>query len=104
MEQAEAALEGGADALVVGIAPRGVEIGAQWWQGRLAGPFCKALVLRTLYDVAERFPETPLVGAGGVHSAADVRVFLEVGARAVQIDTAVWRDPNIVAEIAAGLR
>ncbi|MGB8647472.1 MAG: hypothetical protein WCF84_19725 [Anaerolineae bacterium] len=104
LEAAQGALEGGADALVVGLEPRGVEIGAQWWSGRLAGPFCKPLALRALYDVAEHFPGTPLVGAGGIHTSDDVRAFLEIGARAVQIDTAVWRNPKALDEITNGLK
>ncbi len=103
LEKAEAALEGGADILVAGLAPRGAEIGAAWWQGRLAGPAYKPLALRALYSVVERFPETPLIGAGGIHSAADVKAFLQVGVRAVQIDTAVWRNPRVIDEISRGL-
>lgn len=103
LEKAQAAIDGGADILVVGLPPAGVEIGTMWWQGRLAGPGVKPLALRALYAVAAHFREIPLIGAGGIHSAADVRAFLDVGARAVQIDTAVWRNPRVIREIAQGL-
>jgi dihydroorotate dehydrogenase len=61
------------------------------------------MALHAVYETAKRFPTTPLVGAGGVESSADVRAFLSAGALAVQIDTILWRDPRGVLAIAAGL-
>lgn len=95
LELAEVALTGGADALIVCRPPRGVAIvEGRIWHGRLMGPPVKPLALRAVHEVVEHFPETPVIGAGGVQSAADVRSFLDVGARAVQIDAAVWRNPD----------
>jgi dihydroorotate dehydrogenase (NAD+) catalytic subunit len=103
LERAAAALEGGADALTIGLAPLGAAFTVgQAWDGRLAGPVVKPLALRAVRTMAGSFPETPLIAAGGVQTASDVRDFLEAGARAVQVDTALWRDPEVLMEIAKG--
>ncbi len=103
-ESAETALEGGADAVSVGLAPRGTAlIGGKKWEGRIAGPAVKPLALRAVYATAESFPETPLIAVGGVQTASDVREMLEAGADAVQIDTALWREPETILQIAGGL-
>lgn len=100
LKQGEAALKGGADALSVGLGPRGSAcIDGRQWEGRLAGPVLKPLTLRTVRLIAQSHPECPLIAAGGVETAADVRDLLAAGARAVQIDTALWRDPEVMLEI-----
>ncbi len=101
LENADAAMAGGADALTVGRAVRGVcMVDGKMWHGRMMGPALLPLALRAVWEVAEHFPGTPIVGAGGVESASDVRAFLAVGARAVQVDVALWREPEVFIEIA----
>jgi dihydroorotate dehydrogenase (NAD+) catalytic subunit len=96
-EWRETALAGGADALTVGLAPRGyVQFAGTIWEGRLGGPAVKPIALRAVTLLARVNPETPLVASGGVQSAADIQDLLEAGARAVQIDTALWRDPDTI--------
>ncbi len=101
LETADAVLAGGADALTVGRAPRGIAVvDAKMWHGRMMGPAVLPLALRAVWEVAEHFPEVPIVGAGGIQSVSDVRSFLAAGARAVEIDIALWREPQVFIEIA----
>lgn len=60
--------------------------------GRLYGP---ALLPRALALVRELKTQTalPIIGAGGVHSQADVDAMLAAGAVAAQMDSAVWVNP-----------
>jgi len=94
----------GANALVIGRAPRGMRmIDGRPWYGRLFGPAAKPLALRTLAEVAALKLAAPLIASGGVHSADDVREFLSAGACAVEIDSAAWVDPALVTRAAAEL-
>ncbi|MDE3090251.1 MAG: hypothetical protein KGJ80_12790 [Chloroflexota bacterium] len=94
----------GANALVIGRAPRGMcMIEGRAWYGRLFGPAVKSIALRVLTEVAALKLDAPLVASGGVHSANDVREFLAAGACAAEIDSAGWIDPALPARIAAEL-
>ncbi len=104
LEAAEEALDGGADALCICRAPRGVAvIDGRLWHGRIEGPPVLPLALKAVNEMAGRFPEVPVIGSGGIQAAEDVRAFLAAGARAVQIDVAVWREPRVLIEIAEEL-
>ncbi len=94
----------GANALVIGRTARGMRIvnGKQWF-GRLLGPAAKPFALRAVAEIAAMKLDAPIIACGGVHSAEDVREFLAAGACAVEIDSAVWLDPTIVARIAEQL-
>ncbi|HEX7587722.1 MAG TPA: dihydroorotate dehydrogenase [Anaerolineae bacterium] len=97
-------LAAGANALVVGRAPRGmVMLGGKPWHGRLYGPAIKPLALRAVADLAALKLDAPLVASGGIHSLEDARDFLAAGALAVEIDSAAWIDPSLVERIALGL-
>jgi dihydroorotate dehydrogenase (NAD+) catalytic subunit len=92
----------GANALVIGRAPRGMMlVNGNAWYGRLFGPMTKPLALGVLAQVTALKLDVPLVACGGVHSENDVRGFLSAGACAVEIDSAAWVDPALVAQIAA---
>lgn len=94
----------GANALVIGRAPRGMRIlDGKPWYGRLYGPAAKPFVLKTLVEIRELKLDTPIIACGGVHSAEDVREFLAAGACAAEIDSAAWIDPSIVARMAEEL-
>jgi dihydroorotate dehydrogenase (NAD+) catalytic subunit len=96
-DMAERAIESGADALTIGLGPRGIAyVNSQVWEGRLEGPVLKPLALRAVRTLAEKFPEIPIVGAGGVQTWEDAQDFLTAGAVAVQVDVAVWREPEAV--------
>jgi dihydroorotate dehydrogenase (NAD+) catalytic subunit len=90
----------GANALVVGRAPRGMAmVNGRAWHGRLHAPTVKPLALNVLKEIRDLKVEIPLIGCGGIHSADDAREFLDAGAVAIQIDSAVWVNPHIVAEL-----
>ena len=70
--------------------------------GRIYGPLVKPVVLRVVGQLTRRL-DIPVIGAGGIHSADDARDYLEAGARAVQVDSVTWIQPNILELIARDL-
>ncbi len=77
--------------------PRGtMKHEGEWVSGRLYGA---ALLPQTIHLVREIKTQTslPIIGAGGVHSKEDVEMMLEAGASAVQVDSAVWVQPENLA-------
>jgi dihydroorotate dehydrogenase (NAD+) catalytic subunit len=58
-----------------------------------------------VWEVHRALPEVPLVGIGGIETGRDVAEFLLAGASAVQVGTAIFREPSaplrILAELAA---
>jgi dihydroorotate dehydrogenase (NAD+) catalytic subunit len=58
----------------------------------LSGPAIKPIALRMVYDAAHAV-NIPVIGIGGISSAADVAEFMLAGATAVQIGTASYWDP-----------
>jgi dihydroorotate dehydrogenase (NAD+) catalytic subunit len=101
----EAVVEAGADALTIAAPPRGTVWHAptgRYVTGRLYGPFVLPLAVRAFRRVAALVP-VPLIGCGGIHTAADAAAFLRAGALAVQVDSAIWHDPSCLARIAAAL-
>jgi dihydroorotate dehydrogenase (NAD+) catalytic subunit len=93
----------GADVLTVAAPPRGtVRYRNAWVTGRLYGGVVLPMTMRKLRRVA-RSVDLPLVGCGGVRSADDALILLQAGAAAVQIDSALWKDPSSPARIAREL-
>ncbi|HZR57175.1 MAG TPA: dihydroorotate dehydrogenase [Terriglobales bacterium] len=70
----------------------------------LSGPAIKPIALRMVYD-ASKAVRIPILGMGGISTAADIIEFMLAGATAVQIGTASYWDPRatekIVEELAA---
>ena len=58
----------------------------------LSGPAIKPIALRMVYDAAHAV-SIPVIGMGGISTAADVAEFMLAGATAVQIGTASYWDP-----------
>ncbi len=101
LEVASDCVAAGANALVVGRSPRGMAHAAgRAWYGRLYAPSVKPLALRAVADIAARNLDAPIIGCGGIHSADDARDFLAAGAVAVEVDSAVWVDPQIITRMA----
>jgi dihydroorotate dehydrogenase (NAD+) catalytic subunit len=101
-----AAADGGASGLVACAAPRGIARdprNGQLLTGRIYGPLIKPVVMRLVQQLAEQLPDMPIVGAGGIHSQQDARDYLDVGAKAVQVDTATWIQPKLLEYIARDL-
>lgn len=96
LEMAQAAVDGGADALVVCAPPRGTArdpLTGRLVSGRLYGPMIKPIVLRMVGQLARQIA-VPVIGAGGIHTPQDARDYLEAGAAAVQVDAVTWLWPR----------
>lgn len=98
---AEAALSAGADALTLVNTFRALSVNAKTRKpsiatgfGGLSGPAIKPLALRLVWEVHRAFPQAPLVGIGGIMTGTDAVEFLLVGACAVQVGTATFRNPG----------
>jgi len=101
VEAARAAVESGAVAVVVGgpqpaALPDGRAAG-------LSGPAIRPLALRCVTEVRAALPSLPVIGAGGISTAADARDFLRAGATAIQVGTALLHDPTTAARLVAEL-
>jgi dihydroorotate dehydrogenase (NAD+) catalytic subunit len=110
MGTARAAIAGGAEALSLINTFRAMAIDAERRRpvlaticGGLSGPAIKPLALRMVWEVHKALPKVPLVGIGGIETGRDAVEFLLAGASAVQVGTAIFRDPaaplRILAEI-----
>jgi len=71
-------------------------------RGGLSGPAIKPLALRIVFDVA-REVDLPVIGIGGIETVDDVLEFLLAGASAVQVGTALFRDPRTAERLVDGL-
>ena len=69
----------------------------------LSGPAIKPIALRMVYDAAHAV-NIPVIGMGGISTAADVAEFMLAGASAVQIGTASYWDPCATEKIVDELR
>ncbi len=56
--------------------------------GGLCGPAIKPIALRMVAEVAQAFPDMPLVGMGGVMTGLDALEFIACGATAVAVGAA----------------
>lgn len=101
---AKAVIGAGAAGLVLCAAPRGTarDAAGRLVPGRLYGTWIKPLVLRQVGQMAREL-NAPIIAAGGIHSPQDARDYLEAGANAVQVDSAVWIKPDILNLIASDL-
>jgi len=89
-ELAASMLECGVAAVSLG-APRGALPGRDGalLHGRLYGPAIFPQALEATNDLVER--GIPVVAAGGIYSSTQIDAMLAAGARAVQLDTWLWR-------------
>jgi dihydroorotate dehydrogenase (NAD+) catalytic subunit len=70
--------------------------------GGLSGPAIRPVAVAQTWKVA-RAVAIPVLGMGGVVTARDALEFLIVGASAVGVGTATFRDPGAMTEIVAGI-
>lgn len=68
----------------------------------LSGPAIKPIAVRMVYEAAKSV-QIPVIGLGGISTAADVVEFMLAGATAVQIGTANYWDPRATEKIVAEL-
>jgi dihydroorotate dehydrogenase (NAD+) catalytic subunit len=120
---AQAAQDGGADAIslintlrAMALAPRGpvaggdplshAENGAPRWlggaTGGLSGPAIRVVALAQVAAAAARV-DIPVIGMGGVQTAAHARDLIDAGATLVGVGTETFRDPATAARIARAL-
>jgi len=71
-------------------------------QGGYSGTAIKPIALRCAWECT-RSVKIPVVGCGGIVTASDVLEFLVVGCRAVQVGTANFGDPGLLARLASEL-
>lgn len=106
---AQAAEEGGADGLslintLVGMV---VDINSQKPKlanvsGGLSGPAIKPIALWMVWQVFQTV-DIPIIGVGGIAKAEDALEFIIVGARAIEVGTANFMNPNVTIEIIDGM-
>ena len=70
--------------------------------GGLSGPAIKPIALRMVWEVAQKV-KVPVIGIGGIMTAADALEFLIAGATAVQVGTANFINPNAAVSIIQGI-
>lgn len=68
----------------------------------LSGPAIKPIAVRMVYEAAKSV-QIPVIGMGGISTAADVIEFMLAGASAVQIGTASYWDPRATEKIVGEL-
>jgi dihydroorotate dehydrogenase (NAD+) catalytic subunit len=71
--------------------------------GGLSGPAIRPIAVRMVYECRQAV-KLPIIGMGGIASAADVLEFMIAGAAAVQVGTANFVDPFIWSKLLDGLR
>ena len=68
----------------------------------LSGPAIKPIAVRMVYE-ASKSVQIPVIGMGGISTAADVIEFMLAGATAVQVGTASYWDPRATEKIVGEL-
>jgi dihydroorotate dehydrogenase (NAD+) catalytic subunit len=71
--------------------------------GGLSGPAIRPIAVRMVYE-CRRAVKLPIIGMGGISTAADVLEFMIAGATAVQVGTANFVDPFLWRTVTDGLR
>ena len=99
---AKAAEAGGADGLVVANTYLGMAIDIERQkpvfkniQAGLSGPAIKPMALLKVYQVHQQV-SIPIISAGGITNLNDVLEFLMAGAQAIQLGTALFRQPDCI--------
>ena len=106
---ARAIAEAGADclSLINTIVGMSVDVNTRrtrlsYGTGGLSGPAIRPIAVRMVNEAA-RAVAVPLIGIGGIASAADALEFIIAGATAVQIGTANYYDPTVTMKVIEGL-
>jgi dihydroorotate dehydrogenase (NAD+) catalytic subunit len=98
---AGAALDAGASALVLINTVLGLVIDIEQRRpalanggGGVSGHGILPVALRAVWECREAFPDTPIVGVGGITTGDDAVAMLMAGANAVEVGTAIFADPR----------
>lgn len=90
--RAHAVRRAGASAVVLGHGiPASLRDGSP---AVLSGPAIAPITLRAVGDLRRRLPDIEVIASGGVTDVASVHALLDAGAAAVQVGTALLRDPT----------
>lgn len=107
---ARAAIDAGADALVLTNTVLGLAIDIEARRttlgnggGGVSGPGILPVALRCVYECRAAFPDTPIVGVGGVSNGEDAVAMIMAGANAVEVGTATFADPRAPWNVQRGL-
>ncbi len=108
-EMARAAEAGGADAVSLINTLTGMQIDVERRRfvlanrtGGLSGPAIKPVAVRMVYQAAQAV-SVPVIGMGGIATAADAVEFMLAGASAVAVGMMNFHNPHVTAEIAEGI-
>jgi dihydroorotate dehydrogenase (NAD+) catalytic subunit len=71
--------------------------------GGLSGPAIRPIAVRLVWEAAKAV-QIPIIGMGGIYTAADAVEFFIAGASAVAVGTANFLEPATPLTVAAGLR
>jgi dihydroorotate dehydrogenase (NAD+) catalytic subunit len=111
-ENARRCIEAGSDGLSVINTIMGMAIDAETRkpvignvQGGLSGPAIKPIALLKVFQVAEIANKAgvPIIGQGGIQTAADALEFMVAGSTAVGVGTSLFYDPFACKKINAGI-
>jgi len=107
---ARAAQEAGSDALSImnSYPAMAIDIGTRRPRlanvtGGLTGPCIKPIAIKLVWE-AFKAVKIPIIGMGGIQSAADAIEFLMAGATAVAVGTANFYEPQTALQVLAGIR
>ena len=113
-ELAEAAIDGGAQALSLVNTFQGMTINSNTWRpmlanncGGLSGPAIKPLavyLIHQVYSKVSKARDIPIIGMGGIRNWRDAVEFVLAGSSAVAVGTALYVDPDAPNKIARELR
>ena len=110
VEIADAALDAGADALVLVNTVLGLAIDIEARRpslgnggGGVSGPGILPVALRCVFECRAAFPDAPIVGVGGVSSGDDAVAMMMAGANAVEVGTATFANPRAPWMVQEGL-
>lgn len=103
---AAAVAEAGADWVVVSNTVMGASIDVETRKpvlsgliGGYSGTPIRPIAIKNVLEIARDVPELPIVGCGGVSTAAHVIEFLLAGASAVSIGSAHFKNPRVATRI-----
>jgi dihydroorotate dehydrogenase (NAD+) catalytic subunit len=71
--------------------------------GGLTGPCIKPIAVKLVWEAAKAV-DIPIIGMGGIQSAADAIEFILAGATAIAVGTANFYEPQTALKVIEGLR
>ena len=105
-EIADAAISGGTDMLTLFNTVMGLSVDPDTRKpilgkgaGGYSGPGIFPIVQRGVHEIHCAFPDTPIIGTGGVSSGRDAVTMMMCGASAVGVATATFADPRALVRI-----